>query len=163
MIWGRDPAKAAAAAAGFASEPYAVAPVASLPAAVAEANVIVCATSSRVPLVLGEWLRPGQHLALLGSFQSGMCETDDAALARARVFADTRAGVLAEAGEVLGAIERGRFRAEDLAGDLADLVTCRVRGRADPDQITLFKSVGTAIADLAGAELALRPVTGERT
>jgi len=158
MIWGRDPAKARAVVAGLAGEPYAAEAVADLAEAIAEADVIVCATSSRAPLVLGEWLRPGQHVALLGSFQAGMCETDDDALKRGPVFADTREGVLAEAGEIIGAIERSRFAADKLAGDLADLAADRVPGRSGFDQITLFKSVGTAIADLAGAELADRLV-----
>ncbi len=109
IFWGRDPVKAHAVATELSGEAYAVDAAEDLAVAVDEADVIVCATSSRAPLVRGAWLRAGQHLSLLGSFQAGMCETDDEALSRCRVFADTRAGVMAEAGEILGAIGRGRF------------------------------------------------------
>jgi ornithine cyclodeaminase len=154
LVWGRDAGKAAAVAKELQGEAFAAETAPDLRAAVELSDVIVCATSSRTPLIHGDWLRPGQHLGLLGSFQAGMHETDHVAFRRARVFADTRAGVLAEAGEVLAAIERGHFASHDLAGELADLAAGRVEGRRTPDEITLFKSVGTAIADLAAAELA---------
>ncbi len=154
-IWGRDPAKAAAVARELAGEPFTAEAASDLRAAVAWAEVIVCATAARAPLVEGDWLSPGQHLGLLGSFQAGMCETDDAALSRGRVFVDTREAALAEAGELLGAIARGRFQAGDIAGDLRDLARGTVAGRGGAEEITLFKSVGTGIADLAAAEYAL--------
>jgi ornithine cyclodeaminase len=82
-----------------------------------------------------------------------MREADDAALQRARIFADDRTGVLSEAGELVQAIAAGAIRPEAVLGDLGDLARGTVRGRTRPDEITLFKSVGTARADLAAAAL----------
>ena len=82
-----------------------------------------------------------------------MAEADDAALARARVYVDTRDGALVESGELVGAIERGVEN--DIQGDLFDLTRGTVRGRAEADEITLFKSVGTALEDFAAATLAI--------
>ncbi|MEM6902574.1 MAG: ornithine cyclodeaminase family protein, partial [Pseudomonadota bacterium] len=81
-------------------------------------------------------------------------EADDAAIERARVFVDTREGALSEAGDIIQPIESGVLRADDIAGDLFDLTRGERGGRRYYDQITLFKSVGTALEDLAAAELA---------
>ena len=126
-----------------------------LESAVREAEVVSCATTATVPVVHGAWLSPGVHLDLVGGFRPAMREVDDAAVARARVYVDTRAGALAEAGDLLAPIASGAFSASAVVGELADLVrgTCPVR--ASTEEITLFKSVGTALEDLAAAELLL--------
>ena len=84
-----------------------------------------------------------------------MREVDGAALKRAQVYVDTRAGAQSEAGDILQAISEGAITSGDIRGELADLVTGRVPGRSDDRAITLFKSVGTALEDLAAAELAM--------
>ena len=117
-----------------------------LQAAVGRADIVSCATLATEPLVRGAWLRPGTHLDLIGAFTPAMREADAEAVARAAVFVDTEAA-MAEAGELAG------LPASEVRGTLATL--CRggpARGSAG--EVTLFKSVGAAIEDLAAAVLA---------
>ena len=93
---------------------------------------------------------------MVGAFKRDMREADDAAVARSHVYVDTYAGALAEAADVIEPIERGAIAREDLQGELSELVTGSVRGRKNVDDITLFKSVGTAIEDLAAAGLLVK-------
>ncbi len=124
-----------------------------LAAAVADADIVSCATLAREPLVRGEWLRPGTHLDLIGGFTPAMREADDAAVQRSRVFIDTDAA-LAEAGDLIDPIAHGVLRREDIAGSLFTLCRGETPGRRDASEITLFKSVGSALEDLAAAGLA---------
>jgi ornithine cyclodeaminase len=158
-IWGRRIEGARSLAAALSRQGLAVHAVDDLEAAVEWADVVSCATLSRQPLVRGAWLRPGQHLDLVGAFNRDMCETDDAAVARAQLFVDTRSGALAEAGEIVGAIERGVIDPSAIRAELAELPSGRF-ARSDPRAITLFKSVGTALEDLAAAELAVAATEG---
>ena len=152
-IWGRNPARAAAVAAGLAAAGLPATPVENLPEAAARADIVSCATLSRTPLIQGEWLRPGAHLDLVGGFTPAMRETDDAAVARAHVFIDT-AGAIAEAGDIAAPLASGRLARADIRADLHDLSCGTHPGRTAADEITLFKSVGAATEDLAGAILA---------
>jgi ornithine cyclodeaminase len=154
LIWGRAPDKAARLAKRLDRPDFRVAATDDLEAAVRGADIVSCATLSKAPLVRGEWLQPGQHLDLVGAFRPDMRECDDAAIRRARVFVDTREGALAEAGDIVQPIESGALDPADVAGDLFDLTRGERAGRRFYDQITLFKSVGTALEDLAAAELA---------
>jgi alanine dehydrogenase len=153
-IWGRDPHKAAALAARLAAAGIAAAPVADLQAAAATADIITCATLAREPLISGTWLRPGTHLDLVGGFTPEMREADDAAVARARVYVDTDAA-LHEAGDIVQPLNSGHLARERIVGDLFCLARGTCPGRRDPAEITLFKSVGTALEDLAAAQLAV--------
>ncbi|XP_066345221.1 LOW QUALITY PROTEIN: protein SAR DEFICIENT 4-like [Miscanthus floridulus] len=121
--------------------------------AVAAADVVSCATGSREPIVRGALLRPGAHLDLVGSFTPAMRECDDDALRLGRVFIDFEAA-MEEAGELVGAVQRGVLRREDVAGTLSELAAGTVVGRRSDDEITVFKSVGTAVVDLLAAQLA---------
>jgi ornithine cyclodeaminase/alanine dehydrogenase-like protein (mu-crystallin family) len=154
-VWGRRLEAAESVARGFAGRPYAVEAVSDLQAAVGWADIISCATLAETPVVHGAWLRPGQHLDLIGSFTPAMREADDGALARAVIYVDTRSA-LAESGELLHGFASGVISAADIRGELSDLVRDGVAGRRSAGEITLFKSVGCAIEDLAAAELALR-------
>jgi ornithine cyclodeaminase len=155
QVWGRRLERARMVAQGFADTDLDVQAVADLEAAVAWADIISCATLADAPLVLGSWLRPGQHLDLIGAFTPAMREADDAALARSRIYVDTRAGTLAESGELLHALATGAIGADAICGDLTELARGTVPGRCTPAEITLFKSVGSATLDLAAAALAL--------
>ena len=124
--------------------------------AVREADIVSCATTATAPVVHGAWLQPGCHLDLVGGFRRSMREADDAAVARSRVYVDTYAGALAEAADIVEPLERRVIGRPDVLGELAQLVTGAVRGRTAAEQITLFKSVGTAIEDLAAARLLLQ-------
>jgi ornithine cyclodeaminase/alanine dehydrogenase-like protein (mu-crystallin family) len=124
-----------------------------LAAAVADADIVSCATLAREPLVRGEWLRPGTHVDLIGGFTPAMREADDTAVQRSRVFIDTDAA-LAEAGDLIDPIAHGVLRREDIAGSLFSLCRRETPGRCNASEITLFKSVGSALEDLAAAGLA---------
>jgi ornithine cyclodeaminase len=154
MIWGRRPEMAARVIALLAPGPCALTVADDLERAVGQADIISCATLATEPLIRGEWLRPGQHLDLVGAYRADMSEADLDAVLRAEVYVDTYAGAMAEAGEIVQAIASGRFDRGDIAGDLSSLARGTCRGRASPESITLFKSVGTALEDLAAAELA---------
>ena len=124
-----------------------------LEAAVAGADIISCATLAIEPLIAGAWLRPGQHLDLIGSFRPHMREADDAAVRRARVYIDTE-GALKESGDIIGPIRSGALTEAEIAGDLSDLCQGTAAGRGGEREITLFKSSGSALADLGAATLA---------
>ncbi|OEC60026.1 MULTISPECIES: ornithine cyclodeaminase family protein [Pseudomonas] len=153
-LWGRDAGKAAALATALRDEGYPVQAIRDLASAVATADCISCVTTSREPLVRGEWLRPGTHLDLVGAFLPSMRETDSAAVGRARVVVDTREGALEEAGDLLFAMADGAFDADRLDTELRDLLAGR-GARRDATEITLFKSVGYALEDLVAARLLL--------
>lgn len=153
LVWGRDPAKAERLARSLDGRSLRVRSTRDLEGAVRGADVISCATLSKAPLVRGDWLQPGQHVDLVGGFTPDMREADDIAIDRARIFVDTYAGALKEAGDIVQPIASGVITEKSVAGDLAELTQGRVAGRRFYDQITLFKSVGTALEDLAAAIL----------
>jgi ornithine cyclodeaminase len=108
----------------------------------------------------GEWLAKGTHVDLVGSFRPDMREADDDVLRRADLIAvDTRANALVEAGDIVQAMSNGAITAEDVAAELADLVNGRHPGRTTSEQITVYKSVGASIEDLAAALLAVEADT----
>src|SRR5579883_2906564 len=160
LIWGRNPEKAAKLAHRLNRRNLKVAATTDLANAVRGAHVVCCATLSTEPLIEGHWLPLGVHLDLVGGFRPDMREADDDCIRRARVFVDTRAGALKEAGDIIQPIASGALREDDIAGDLFDLARGTRGGRRYHDQITLFKSVGTAIEDLAAAQLALERARG---
>lgn len=158
-IWGRDPAKAEALAARLTAAGTAATATPDLAEAVAAADITTCATLSSEPLVRGAWLGPGAHLDLVGSYRPEMRESDDDAIYRARVFVDTEAA-LHEAGDIVQPLRSGALAPDRIEGDLFDLARGTCNGRRDADEITLFKSVGTALEDLAAARLAVGRFTG---
>jgi ornithine cyclodeaminase/alanine dehydrogenase-like protein (mu-crystallin family) len=123
-------------------------------AAVRAADVVTCATTSPNPVVQGADLQPGTHLDLVGAFRPTDREADTEAVRRARVVVDTYAGALEEAGDVLIPLRDGAVERDHVVAELAEVVTGARRPRASPDDITLFKSVGWALEDLAAARLA---------
>ncbi len=156
LVWGRDPAKAKRLARRLDRSDFRVVATTDLEGAARGAQIISCATMSREPLIRGDWLQPGTHLDLVGGFTPEMREADDVAVAKARVFVDTREGALAEAGDIVQPLADGVIGADDIAGDLFDLTRGDRAGRRFYDQITLFKSVGTALEDLAAAQLTVQ-------
>lgn len=121
--------------------------VADLPAATTHADIIACATMAIRPVIRGAWLRPGQHLDLIGAYRPDMREADDDALARARLFVDNRATVLDHIGEFRIPIDAGVIRRDDVVADFYDLPSGRMTRLSD-DEITLFKNGGGAHLDL---------------
>jgi ornithine cyclodeaminase/alanine dehydrogenase-like protein (mu-crystallin family) len=157
-IWNHRPDKALALAADLTAQGLPVRAATDLEAEARAADLISCATLSKTPLVRGDWLKAGAHLDLAGAYNMMTRECDDAAIARARVFIDTKAG-LTEGGDVAQAIRAGAVTADHVRGTLFDLCRGEVAGRQSADEITLFKSIGTAIEDLAAAMLVWQRVT----
>jgi ornithine cyclodeaminase len=149
-IWGRHSDKAESLAADYADR-FDTAAVTDLEAATREADLISCVTLSSEPLIRGAWLSPGTHLDLIGAFRPSMRETDADCMTRGEVFVDTYAGARGEAGDILQAIEEGVFAFEEIRGELAELLRSEKRGRSSPEAITVFKSVGASLEDLAAA------------
>ncbi|MCB4769194.1 ornithine cyclodeaminase family protein [Ancylobacter sp. Lp-2] len=153
LVWGRRRDKAEALAAAIGAGGLEARAVDDIAAALGEADIVSCATTSTAPLVKGAEVRPGTHVDLVGAFNPAMRESDDALVRRAEVFVDTRAGALAEAGDLLQPLKAGLWSAEALRADLRDLALGRHPGRRTAEEVTLFKSVGAALEDLAAALL----------
>jgi len=150
-VWSRDARSAERLAASLAADGFAASAVDDLAAAVAEADIVSCATLAAEPLIRGDWLRPGTHLDLIGGFAPAMREADDACFAGAEVWIDT-VEALAKAGDLIHPIASGALRRDDVRGTLARLCAAPAAPR-DPAARTVFKSVGTALEDLAAAIL----------
>ncbi|MDQ6893802.1 MAG: ornithine cyclodeaminase family protein [Acidobacteriota bacterium] len=127
-------------------------PVASVKEAVEGAELVCTATSSREPVVAGEWLSPGAHVNAVGSSVPFARELDTAAVLRSRLFVDRRESALNEAGDFLIPKKEGAFGDEHIVAEIGDVFTGASPGRKSPDEITLFKSLGLAIEDVASAE-----------
>lgn len=153
LVWGRSPDKAEKAAAKLTAQGQPAEPVTDLAAATAEADIITSATTSTVPLIAGRNVRPGTHVDLVGAFTPAMRESDDDLIAGASVYVDTRAGALAEAGDLLQPVAAGVFAKDRVKGDLYELCGGRAAGRSSDSEITVFKSVGAAIEDLVAAQM----------
>jgi ornithine cyclodeaminase/alanine dehydrogenase-like protein (mu-crystallin family) len=151
-VWARSPQKAQALATQLRAEGLPASAVSDLARAASEADIVSCATLATEPVVQGAWLRPGTHLDLIGSFTPAMREADDACFAGAALYLDTEEG-LKKSGELLGPMARGVFRPKDVRGTLATLARGESQGRRDARERTVFKSVGTALEDLAAAML----------
>ena len=159
-VWNHRPENALKLAEALGAHGLRARAVESLHEAVPRADIISCATLTPAPLIEGRWLRAGQHLDLVGAFTMAMREADDLALQRARVFVDTPAA-LNEGGDVAQALASGALRASDVVADLAALVK-GAPGRGGPEEITLFKSVGAAVEDLAAAMVVWKKASGSR-
>jgi len=130
--------------------PFPVMPARS-PAAVADADVICTATTSQQPVFDDANLRAGAHINAIGAFRPEMCEIPPATVLRATIVVDHRPSCLAEAGDIIGPIERGLFDAGRIHAELGELIAGEKRGRAEAGEITVFKSVGNAAQDLVAA------------
>lgn len=158
LLWNRDAGKARTIAAGLAAEGLPVVAAPDLETAVRGSDLVSCATLASEPLVRGAWLKAGAHLDLVGAFNPRMREADDEALLRSSVYVDTPAA-LTEGGDVMRGIASGAIGEGHVRGTLANL--CRgAPGRARSEEVTLFKSVGTALEDLAAATAVWRAVRG---
>jgi ornithine cyclodeaminase/alanine dehydrogenase-like protein (mu-crystallin family) len=154
-VWDRSQANTERLVADLTSDGHKAEVAPDLQAAVAWADVITCATLAREPVILGNWLRPGQHVDLIGSFTPEMREVDDTAMQRARVFIDTEHAKL-ESGDIKLPLDTGAIAESDIIATLTQLCRGEVAGRISDDEITLFKGVGLAAEDLSAAVLAMR-------
>ena len=122
--------------------------------AVRQADLVTCATTSPTPVFAGKDLRAGTHVDAVGAFRPETREVDTETVARARIVVDSYAGAWEEAGDILIPIKEGAIARSSVHAELAELVTGAKPGRKDRDEITLFKSVGFALEDVATARLA---------
>lgn len=152
-VWDINPAMAASLVVRLRRSGWRAQVAPSLEAAAAEADIISCATLSNQPLIQGRWLRPGTHLDLIGSFTPAMRESDDECFRVSTVFVDTDEAPK-KSGDLLIPLANGAFDQSLIASDLTSLCRGQHPGRKAPDEITLFKAVGTALEDLAAASLA---------
>jgi ornithine cyclodeaminase/alanine dehydrogenase-like protein (mu-crystallin family) len=148
MIYNRTHAKAEAVAQEIGGEA-----VTDLQKAMGEADIVTGITTPSGAVIMGAWVRPGTHIDLVGAYQPEMRETDGAAVGMARVYVDTRDGALHEAGDLLMAQKEGHFKWADIQGDLFELTRGKMLGRKTESEVTLFKSSGTALEDLAAAAM----------
>jgi ornithine cyclodeaminase/alanine dehydrogenase-like protein (mu-crystallin family) len=148
-IWNRTQANAEKVAAGLRAEGFPAETAGDLDAALGEADIVSSATISTTPLVKGAMLKPGAHVDLVGGFTPMMRESDDEAIRSARVYVDTRAGATKEAGDIVQPLASGVLSKDAIVADLHELARGEKKGRESADEITLFKSVGAALEDLA--------------
>lgn len=148
-IWNRTRANAEKVAASLVAKGLPAEAAGDLEAELAQADIVSSATISAAPLVRGELLRPGAHVDLVGGFTPNMREADDEAIRRARVYVDTRAGAMKEAGDIVRPLASGVLKPEAIVAELAELARGEKKGRESAAEITLFKSVGAALEDLA--------------
>jgi ornithine cyclodeaminase len=125
-------------------------------AAVVGAGLIVLATASPVPVIFSRWVGPGAHIMAVGACRPDAREMDSDLVARARLYVDSRIGALAEAGDLLMPIAEGRLGSDHVVGELGEVIAGRCRGRNAAPEITVFKSLGMAVEDVAAAQLAYR-------
>lgn len=151
-VWGRNVEKTR----GFA-EAHDCTPATDLAGAVEGADIITCATMTTQPILKGEWLRPGQHLDLIGAYRPDMREADDTALTRASIFVDSRATTIGHIGEIEIPLQASTITPEDIQADYYDGPDAMQR--PGPDAITLFKNGGGAHMDLMTARYILDAVS----
>jgi alanine dehydrogenase len=152
-VWNRTKSRAISMAFGLAVTGIETEVTDDLEEAVRDADIVCCATLSSTPLIKGAWLKKGVHVDLVGGFTPKMREADDQAIKRARVYVDTRAGATKEAGDIVVPLKKKVIARTAIQGDLFDLCRGKAKGRTSASQITMFKSVGSAIEDLAAAML----------
>jgi ornithine cyclodeaminase len=152
LLWGRSAQRTGEFAQQMSEElGQAIRPVSNGQEAAARADVICTVTSSAEPVVLGEWVKPGTHINLVGSSYLGPIEVDTALVAKARYVADYRPGVLAQAAELAAAREAGVIDDSHVIAEIGDVFAGRIRARTDDSQITIYKSLGHVVQDLAAA------------
>lgn len=153
-IWGRDLAKAQQLVKDLDHLDLQIEAISDQKEKLSEADIISCATLSPDPLVFGQYLRPGQHIDLVGSYLPTTREADDEAISKAAVYADNLEGAPKESGDLAIPLQKGIIKISDIRGDLFGLCKEKISGRRRAEEVTLFKSVGHALEDLAAAIMA---------
>jgi ornithine cyclodeaminase len=152
LLWGRSPEKTAEFARQMSDElGRTITPMTHAREAAAHADVICTVTSSSQPVLVSEWVRPGTHINLVGSSYLGPVEVDTDLVARARYIADYRPGVLAQAAELAVARDACAIDDTHVVGEIGEVFAGRLRGRENDDQVTIYKSLGHVVQDLAAA------------
>jgi len=152
LVWGRSPERARAFAEKMQAElAIPVAPAGSVKDAVAQAGIVCTVTAAAEPILKGAWVRPGTHLNLVGSSYEGPAEVDNDLVVRSRFFADSREGVLKQGAEFLRAKEAGLIGDGHIVAEIGQVLAGEIQGRRSPEEITVYKSLGHVVQDLATA------------
>jgi len=154
-VWGRDPGRLFSLVEEMLPRVGTrLVPVESVRDAVRDAAIVALVTAAREPVVERGWIAPGAHICAVGACRPDQREMDTALVRDARLFVDSRSGALAEAGDIVMPIREGAFTASHIAGELGEVIGGQVKGRQSADEITIFKSLGMAVEDVAAARLA---------
>ena len=162
-VWSRRPEQAQELIASLNFPGVDLVAVSDLEDAFGEADIISSATMARQPVILGDWVRPGTHVDLIGAFKSDMREADDALITKGALFVDSRATTIDHIGELMIPIASGAISAQSVLGDLYDLVRPGARRRTSDDEITVFKNGGGAHLDLMIAAYIIRVMRDAHT
>jgi ornithine cyclodeaminase len=155
-VWARDPKKAEVFAETQGTRHgVAIETAASVPEAIAGADIICTLTKAREPILFGDWISPGAHLNVVGSSIAATAEIDTAAVVRSRFFVDCRNSTVNEGGEYLRALRSGAISEAHIAAEIGEVANGTQSGRTSPDQVTLYKSLGVVPQDLAAAHYVL--------
>jgi ornithine cyclodeaminase/alanine dehydrogenase-like protein (mu-crystallin family) len=160
-VWGRTFEKSKAICDALKSETFKCLPINTIEEKISEVDIISCATLSKTPLVLGKYLKEGQHIDLVGAYKKDMREADDEAINKSSVFVDTFQGGLKESGDIFIPLNNGTLKVDDIQADLFQLCSGKKDGRSSKNEITLFKSVGHALEDLVAATYYYKKFTNE--
>lgn len=165
LVWGRDAAKAHAVVDSLASclsmADTKVSVCESLEAGVKQVDIVSVATLSQQPLILGQWLQAGQHVDLVGAYRPDMRESDNEVMQRARIVVDSYQGACKENGDIAIPLKEGIISRDDIEADLFSLCKKEVSFVRQDNDITVFKSVGHALEDLAAAQLMVAKIEAE--
>lgn len=151
FVWGRNYAKSEKLCKDFQDSPFSIEPIKNIEDKIAEVDIVSSATLSKTSLILGKYLKPGQHIDLVGAYKTDMREADDDVIKKSEVFVDTFQGGLKESGDIVIPLKNKTLKREDIKADLFDLTSEKKKGRNNDEEITVFKSVGHALEDLAAA------------
>lgn len=152
FVYGRNFQNAKQICEELSDEGFTIKAVTAIEEVISEVDIISCATLSNFPLVLGKYLRSGQHVDLVGAYRKDMREADDEVITKSNVFIDTYQGGLKESGDILIPLTSGVLKKEDIKADLFELCSEKKVGRTSNEEITMFKSVGHALEDLTAAK-----------
>jgi alanine dehydrogenase len=136
-------------------------PVKSAEEVVRDADLLVTATTAKEPILNFAWIKPGAHINAVGSHRPDLREIDGATMKRAKVFVDSRDAIMAECGDVLLAIKEGAITESHVSTEIGEVLAGKKSGRTKPEEVTLYKSVGIAIQDVAAAQLVYRKALRE--
>jgi ornithine cyclodeaminase len=161
FIWGRNFKKATAIATELQQESFTVQAIKTIEEKISDVDIISCATLSKTPLVLGKYLKNGQHIDLVGAYKKDMREADDETISKAAVYVDTFQGGIKESGDIVIPLQNGTLKEEDIKADLFELASGEKQGRNNTNEITIFKSVGHALEDLTAATYYYNKFTNE--
>jgi len=163
-VWGRDLTKAQALIDGYRQE-IAARLVASddLTATITGADIICTVTAAKTPFFKGEWLRPGQHVNLVGASMATAAEADAETVVKSRFFVDYRPSTMDQAGEFLAALKAGLVKEDHIAGEIGEALAGKIEGRRSSDEVTVYKSLGIAAQDLAAAWVVFQAAKAEGT